>query len=219
VSPRQPAYTEEVTSWKTRALFASVLLGFTVATAPAAWGHNQVVVTTPTAGETVSASPVLVSVQTVENLLDLGGNQAGFAIVVTDQQGLFYGTGCVELSDRVLSTTVELGEGGAYEVIYQFVSEDGHTISDRFGFTFEPRPDHSPAPGYPEAPACGETPEEAPEPSEPAEPPTAPAEVTVEPISAPAEQPGPGVGSIIAGTIGTLAALAAMTFLALRRRR
>jgi hypothetical protein len=138
---------------------------------------------------------------------------------VTDQQGLFYGTGCVELSDRVLSTTVELGEGGAYEVIYQFVSEDGHTISDRFEFTFEPRPDHSPAPGYPEAPACGETPEEAPEPSEPVEPPTAPAEVTVEPISAPAEQPGPGVGSIIAGTIGTLAALAAMTFLALRRRR
>lgn len=212
-----------MTSWNTRALFASLLLGFTVATAPAAWGHNQVASTTPIAGETVSESPVLVSVQTVENLLDLGGNQAGFAIVVTDQEGLFYGTGCVELSDRVLSTTVELGEGGSYEVIYQFVSEDGHTISDRFGFTFEPQPNHSPAPGYPEAPVCGEAPEEVPEEvpesSGPVEPPTSPAEVAAEPISAPAEPSGPGVGSVIAGTIGTLAALAAITFLALRRRR
>lgn len=175
--------------------------------------------TTPIAGEIVSESPVLVSVQTVENLLDLGGNKAGFAIVVTDEQGLFYGTGCVELSDRVLSTTVELGEGGSYEVTYQFVSEDGHTISDRFVFTFEPQPGHSPAPGYPEAPVCGEAPEEVPESSEPVEPPTTPAEVAAEPISAPAEPSGPGVGSVIAGTIGTLAALGAITFLALRRRR
>ena len=200
-------------------LFASVVLGFSVATAPAAWGHNQVASTTPSAGETVSASPVLVSVQTVENLLDLGGNKAGFAMVLTDEQGVFYGTGCVEVSDRVLSTTVELGEGGSYEVTYQFVSEDGHTISDRFVFTFEPQPNHSPAPGFPEAPVCGEAPEDVPESSEPVEPPTTPAEVAAEPISAPAEPSGPGVGSIIAGTIGTLAALAAITFLALRRRR
>ncbi len=218
MSPRQPAYTEEVTSWKSRALFASLLLGFTVAAAPTAWGHNQVVATTPSAGEVVSESPLLVSVQTAENLLDLGGNQAGFAMVVTDEKGLFYGTGCVELSDRVLSTTVDLGEGGSYEVIYQFVSEDGHTVSDRFGFTFEPQPGHSPAMGYPKAPVCGEAPQEVPEPSESAEPPTTPAEVAVEPISAPAEPSEPGVGSIIAGVIGTLAAVAAITFLALRRR-
>ena len=208
-----------MTLWNTRALFASLLLGFSVATAPAAWGHNQVAATTPNAGEIVNESPVLVSVQTVENLLDLGGNQAGFAFVVTDQQGLFYGTGCVELSDRVLSTTVELGEGGSYEVTYQFVSEDGHTISDRFVFTFVPQPGHSRAPGYPETPVCGEAAEEVPESSEPVEPPTTPAEVAVEPISTAAEPSGPGVGSIIAGTIGTLAALAAITFLALRRRR
>jgi methionine-rich copper-binding protein CopC len=205
-------------SWKIHSLFATLLLGFTVVAAPAAWGHNQVVATTPSAGETVSESPVLVSVQTVENLLDLGGNQAGFAIVVTDQQGLFYGTGCVELSDRVLSTKVDLGEAGDYEVTYQFVSEDGHTISDRFDFAFEPGPGHSPAMGYGQAPVCGEDPQATPAPDAPAEN-EGPDEVTAESISAPVAPAKPGVGSIIAGAVGTLAALAAIIALALRRRR
>lgn len=195
-----------------------LVAGFLAATGSIAWSHNQVVATTPAANETVSESPLFVSVQTAENLLDLGGNQAGFAIVVTDGEGLFYGDGCVELSDRVLSTTVALGEAGPYEVTYQFVSEDGHTISDRFTFSFEPESTHSPAMGYPQAPVCGEDPQTPAEPETPAQNETA-AEVTVEPISAPAEPSGPGVGSIIAGVVGTIAAVAAIIGVSLRRRR
>lgn len=191
--------------------------GLLFATSSAAWGHNQVVATTPAIDEVVNESPVLVSVQTAENLLDLGGNQAGFAIVVTDEAGLFYGDGCVELNDRTLSTMVNLGEGGAYEVTYQFVSEDGHTISDRFSFTFDPGTGHTPAAGLPEAAICGEEPPSATEPTEPAEIESTP-EVAVEPISAPMEPSGPGAGSVIAGVLGALAALGAIIALALRRR-
>jgi methionine-rich copper-binding protein CopC len=205
--------------WARSAASVGLILASALGISTLASAHNQVAATTPEAGSTWSESPVTVSVTTAENLLDLGGNQAGFAIVVTDSEGMFYGTGCVELEERTLSTTVELGEAGDYEVTYQLVSEDGHTISDRFSFSFVPTADHTPAKGLASAPVCGEVPA-ADEPAaiQEVEPISSAPETDSEPITAVPENEGPGVGTIVAGSLTAAAAIGGLALLWRRHR-
>ena len=204
-------------SWGKAVGAAALSIGFALGVVTAATAHNQVVSTTPEAGSTSSESPLTVRITTAENLLDLGGNQAGFAMVITDAAGLYYGTGCVELVERTLSTTLEMGEAGAYTVTYQLVSEDGHTISDRFSFTFSPNASHSPATPQTSVPVCGEEPQllegSAPVPAEPDV-----SDTPVEPIAAPREDETPGMGTVIAGALGTIAAITALAVVWWRRR-
>jgi copper resistance protein C len=118
-------------------------------------GHNVVMETSPEAGSTITDSPVNIRVVTNDQLLDLGGTGSGFAIVVRDVNGLYFGDGCVSVGASDMSATAALGEAGDYTVTFQFVSADGHSLSDSFGFTFEPSPGHVPAPGLQDAPQCG----------------------------------------------------------------
>ena len=174
--------------------------------------HNNVVETTPSAGETITSSPVEVSLTTLEILLDLGGRSAGFAMVTRDQAGLYYGTGCVELTEDTMTTTVELGEPGDYEVVFQLVGADGHTISDRWSFTYAPTGDYVATQGQSSPPVCGEEPDFSDGTLTPS--PT----VTTEPATSEADST-PGVGTLIAGVVGTLAAIGAISAVLLRRKR
>lgn len=118
--------------------------------------HNDVVSTTPADGDTVTSSPVEIKIETSDQLLDISGDASGFAIVVQDATGLYYSDGCVSVNETSLVGSADLGEAGDYQVTYQFVSADGHTTSDSFGFRFAPAGDHTPAPGKATAPVCGE---------------------------------------------------------------
>jgi methionine-rich copper-binding protein CopC len=175
--------------------------------------HNNVVETTPQSGETISESPVDVSLTTLEVLLDLGGRSAGFAMVTRDQAGLYYGTGCVELTDDTMTTTVELGEPGDYEVVFQLVGADGHTISDRWSFTYAPTGDYVAARGQSSPPVCGEEPDFS------ADTPTSPAPTEATPISSTEADSTPGTGTLIAGVVGALAAIGAVSAVLIRRKR
>ena len=146
----------------------AVLIGLPVLTiplisAPNALAHDQVIETTPGAGETISANPVELSILTSGELLDLGGNSAGFAITVTDDSGLFYGDGCVSVDGPSLSTSASLGDTGPYTVTYQYVSGDGHTLSGQYAFDFVRPDDYLPAAGQSQPPVCGEPPVYPPE--------------------------------------------------------
>jgi len=120
-----------------------------------ALAHNVVEDLIPTPGSTLTTSPVSVSVATDDAFLDLGENLGAFAILMVDQDGFFYGDGCVELIERQMSASIDLGLGGTYQVIYQFVSADGHILSDSYTLVFEPDDSHAPVSGLPEAPVCG----------------------------------------------------------------
>jgi copper resistance protein C len=136
----------------TGAVAALALIGAGSVTATA---HNDVVSTTPADGETVTSSPVEIQISTSDQLLDISGDASGFAIVVQDAAGLYYSDGCVSVNETSLVGAADLGEAGDYQVTYQFVSADGHTTSDSFGFTFAPAEDHTPVPGKTTAPVCG----------------------------------------------------------------
>ncbi len=132
-----------------------VAVAFITWSAPIATGHNVVVETSPVAGSTISDSPVDIRIVTNDKLRDLTGTGSGFAIVVRDASGLYYGDGCVTVGDNDMSATADLGNAGDYTVTFQFVSADGHSLSDSFDFTFNPSPGHVPASGFEEAPQCG----------------------------------------------------------------
>lgn len=155
--PRPPRDT------KAKAFFAATVvfaLGVALVASEKAtsYAHNQVVQTTPAADDTVTDNPVSIKIVTSGDLLALGGNSAGFAIIVNDDAGLFYGDGCVSVDGIALSTSAELGDSGGYTVTYQYISGDGHTLSGVYGFDFERPEDYLPAAGQSQAPTCGEAP-------------------------------------------------------------
>lgn len=96
-----------------------------------------------------------VSVTTDNDFLDLGGKSLGFAIAVRDSSGLYFGDGCVDLTERRINSRIDLGEPGVYTILYQFVSADGHSLSESYEVTFAPENDHAAAQGSSSAPVCG----------------------------------------------------------------
>lgn len=108
-----------------------------VASAPAQ-AHNYLVQSTPKAGETLTVLPERFSITTNDTLLNIAGSGAGFALQVKDENGLYYGDGCIDVEGAGMSTAAALGAPGAYEVIWQVISTDGHTVSSDFSFTWHP---------------------------------------------------------------------------------
>ncbi|MCU1525689.1 MAG: copper resistance protein CopC [Microbacteriaceae bacterium] len=103
-----------------------------------AQAHNYLVASTPAAGSVLTELPPEFSVTTNDVLLNIGGNGAGFALQVKDAAGLYYGDGCVAIDGPSISTAAALGAPGTYTIVWQVISTDGHTVSDRFDFTWKP---------------------------------------------------------------------------------
>jgi copper resistance protein C len=131
-----------------------------------AFAHNVVEELTPAPGAVVSQSPLAISVSTDAMLLDLGGDAAGFGIVIRDASGLYYGDGCVIVSERTMSARADLGEAGTYSIVYQFVSADGHSLSETYDVTFSPTGYHTPAAGFDTPAQCGVPSDQSAEPAE-----------------------------------------------------
>ena len=156
------------TSHSSRAL--RILTGAFVALAltlvgSSAVAHNVVEERIPMPESTITDSPVEVSIATDDIFLDLGDNRGGFAIVMMDEAGRYYGDGCVEVLERQMTARIPLGVAGTYTVVYQFVSADGHSLSESYTVEFQPTEDHVETAGIPNPPVCGvdyEAPEEAP---------------------------------------------------------
>ena len=145
----------------TGALFALAAL----LAGPPALAHNVVEDRIPVPESTITDSPVEVSIATDDIFLDLGENQGGFAIVMMDEAGLYYGDGCVKLQERQMTASIALGSAGTYTVVYQFVSADGHSLSESYTVEFQPTEDHVETAGVPNPPVCGveyQAPEEPP---------------------------------------------------------
>lgn len=136
-------------------LVAVVALGIALS-GSAALAHNAVLDEQPVRDSIVAESPITVAITTNDALLGLPGEGQANAIAVQDPSGAYFGDGCVVLGDKKLEATFALGDAGLYTVTYQFVSADGHSVSDSYTFTFEPATTHVPARGVPEPPQCGE---------------------------------------------------------------
>lgn len=138
------------------AIVVASALGF----AAPAQAHNYIVSSTPEEGGVLTELPEQFSLTTNGPLLDLSGDASGFAFRVVDAAGLYYGDGCITVSGSSMYLGAALGEPGDYLVQWQFVSEDGHTLSGEFGFTWAPTADAVLSEGSSTVPVCGAATEE-----------------------------------------------------------
>lgn len=136
---------------------AAVLLSATPALA-----HDDVIDTTPAAGETLTELPAAFSVTTNETLLDLQsdgtGTQGAFGLQIRDADGGYYGDGCVSVVDATMSADAVIGDSGEYTMLWQVVSADGHPVSGEIPFTWDAPDGFEPASAHGAAPVCGEDP-------------------------------------------------------------
>lgn len=213
-TPRKAARPAKGAAW---ALAAAVVVAV-LAPGTAAHAHSYLVSSTPEADSTLTELPDEFVITTNEELLDVSGEASSFGLQVRDEQGLYYGDGCLTVAGASMSTPAELGEAGDYTVLWQVVSADGHTVDGEFAFTWAPPTDFAPATGSETPPVCGETgttetETQAPAPSQ-TDAPDAEAE-------APAEQAEVDLTTLlwVAGALGAPAIAVIATVLAMSRRR
>jgi methionine-rich copper-binding protein CopC len=145
-----------------RGLSALLAAGFALVLATAgvlalagpASAHNQIVSSTPSPNETLTALPSQFAIEMNNALLDIGGTGRGFAFEIQDASGTYYETGCVSIVGDNMFTPARLGAPGAYTVIYQLVSSDGHTVSGRIPFSWAPSLDAAVTKGVSSPPGC-----------------------------------------------------------------
>jgi methionine-rich copper-binding protein CopC len=113
---------------------AAILFG----AAPAATAHDALAGATPGVDETV-ISPIT-QVQLTFNEAPLAGFDTGIAIAVLDPAGTDVSTGDIAIDNTTLIKAVSPTTPGAYQVLWQTVSADGHPISGQYGFTYAVEP-------------------------------------------------------------------------------
>ncbi|MFD4422863.1 copper resistance protein CopC [Agromyces sp. NPDC058484] len=113
--------------------------------------HNHVIAMSPAEGAVVTEQPGTISLETNDELLDVGGS----TLLVQGPDGAYYGDGCTEVAGATAATEVQLGEPGEYTVTWQVVSTDGHPISGSWAFDWQPAAGVVLAEGTAEAGSCG----------------------------------------------------------------
>ncbi|MDZ5077663.1 copper resistance protein CopC [Nesterenkonia sp. HG001] len=111
-------------------------LGLTALTAAPAWAHDELLSSTPEAGEVLTESPEEITLQFTGEGLTEGTNITN-EIRVTDEDGESWETDTV-VDGAAMSTPLD-GElpDGEYEVVYRVVYSDGHDEEDSYSFEVE----------------------------------------------------------------------------------
>ena len=115
----------------------AVVGGAVLGLAAPASAHNYLVSSTPQVGGTLTELPDRFDITTNDRLLAIGGSDSGFAFRVIGPDGRYHEDGCVSVDGPSMTTKAALGDSGKYEVEWQIVSADGHTVSDRYAFTWK----------------------------------------------------------------------------------
>ncbi|MFT4221240.1 MAG: copper resistance protein CopC [Microbacterium sp.] len=116
----------------------------------AAFAHDALVDSDPADGATVAA---LEHVTLTFSSDPLDGEGASLVEVIGPDER-HYETECPEIVGTDVTTPVELGGAGEYEIVFKVVSSDGHPVSGSQSFTYEPKAGAAPAEGSAAA-TCG----------------------------------------------------------------
>ncbi|PZE66491.1 copper resistance CopC family protein [Curtobacterium sp. MCBD17_021] len=148
--PRRRAGRLGAASAAVLAIAGGAVLGLA---APAS-AHNYLVSATPAADSTLTELPDTFAITTNDRLLDIGDTDSGFAMRIVGPDGKYFEDGCVDVDGPTMSTAASLGDPGEYQVEWQIISADGHTVSDAYDFTWDAPAGLSPAEGSATPPAC-----------------------------------------------------------------
>jgi methionine-rich copper-binding protein CopC len=187
----------------TSAAVLAIAGGAVLGLAGPAEAHNYLIASTPKVDGTLTALPKAFEITTNDKLLDIGGSGSGFAYRIVGPDEKYYEDGCVDIDGPSMTTTAALGASGKYQVEWQIVSADGHTVSDEYSFTWDAPAGFTPATGSTNPPTCARA--------------GSSSETTTGTASGKADSPATDALWIGAGGIVVVAAIVAVLLL-LRRR-
>ena len=99
-----------------------------------ATAHEELIGSSPEAGETVEAGVIEIDLEFTNDLLDLG---SGAELVVRDDAQNFVPASCLAVSGTHALSIVDIDQPGEYTVGWRVVSGDGHPIEGSFNFFVE----------------------------------------------------------------------------------
>ncbi|WP_293696229.1 copper resistance protein CopC [uncultured Agrococcus sp.] len=123
--------------------------------------HATIIDSTVEDGGTLTEAVETLSVTMNEEILQVPGVETANVMTLQDASGNYFGDGCTIVEGPTASMVAALGEAGDYVLGYTVVSADTHPVSGEIAFTWEPPADHEPSPALPQAPVCGEEPEDS----------------------------------------------------------
>ncbi|WP_165068044.1 copper resistance CopC family protein [Marisediminicola senii] len=184
---------------------ALLAVGMGVGVASPAQAHNYLVSSTPAADSVLTELPPEFSITTNDALLAAGDGAGAFALQVVDGAGAHFEDGCVAVDGPSMSAAIPaLGAPGAYTMIWQVVSADGHTISEELPFTWQPADASGAVAGFAEAPVCGEAAPGASPSASPSASPTDDAAPSASPSASSGTEAGTDTGSTDGTEAGTI---------------
>lgn len=188
-----------------------------VGVAAPASAHDYLVSTSPAGDSTVSEPLSTVSLTFNEPPFSDAG--AAIGIRVSDPSGAVVSQGAVSITDSTLSIAVTPTTQGAYQVEWQNVSGDGHTVSGTFAFTYAgPVAASTVDPSAPATPVPSSVPTVTPSPAFEVPSPSATAGASGMEATT-GGFPPVLVGLVTAGGLLVLAAIVTIALLVARRRR
>jgi methionine-rich copper-binding protein CopC len=108
----------------------AALVGVVLLASPA-WAHDELLTTTPTAGQTVPTVPPEVVLTFAEPPLGLG-----LAVQITGPDGSDLAGGHPTLADSTVHQAIRSGAPpGTYTVRWRITADDGHPVTGQFAFT------------------------------------------------------------------------------------
>lgn len=155
----RPGYPAGVSSSRTGAagiLTVSAALALALLPAAGAAAHDALESSSPAAGESITTDPGTLSLTYSDTLMAIGETTDGFAVQVTDAEGMHYESGCVAIADSSVTTPIALGDAGGYSVTWQVVSSDGHPTSGQYEFDYSPASLEGAHEGLTDPAVCGE---------------------------------------------------------------
>ncbi|MBX3100183.1 MAG: copper resistance protein CopC [Salinibacterium sp.] len=144
-----------ITATRAAAFGALVVVASVLGFAAPAQAHNYLVSSTPSEGQTLTELPTEFSVTTNGPLLTIEGSITGFGLEIKGADGLYYGDGCVTVLGASISEKAALGPAGDYTMVWQLISEDGHTVSGEVNFSWAPDATFQPSEGTSAPATCG----------------------------------------------------------------
>ncbi|MFB2581612.1 copper resistance protein CopC [Herbiconiux sp. P15] len=131
-------------------------VGLALVPSVSASAHDALESSSPAAEESITADPGAISLAFSDSLLAIGGTTDGFAVQVTDGDGLHFESGCLTLDGSSVAAPVALGDAGGYVVTWQVVSSDGHPTSGQYEFDYSPASLDGAHQGLTDPPECGD---------------------------------------------------------------
>jgi methionine-rich copper-binding protein CopC len=113
---------------------ATAMLALPVLLASPALAHSALLSSDPAEGATVSTS--LERVSLTYNQQPLQGLETGLVIEVRDAAGEEVTAGDVSVEANTMSRAVNMTTDGAYQVLWRYVSPDGHPVAGQYAFTY-----------------------------------------------------------------------------------